>query len=799
MTHSAQARLVLSALAASYVAYLLAVAGQFALPGLVLGSRSGAEIEWVRVSPLAVQVRWSGELGRVALAFTRTWEIAGGILALLAARFAGPVLRLALLQTAAWWFLLRLLLAVVNLLFAWRWQALLWPALPALAGLMLPVWELARFAQPYVSATRGRRAAGVAVTFCLPAAVAIITFGRWTRSPMLIVLPMAAGVIAFSLLASALARATQERRDWSASAAWRSVAAALLLASGLALYPAAHRAAQDRALGRFSSAHYEILYANPAYEPAELKRIGADREQALEAAAQRLGVNTGGLRLRVFLYPTYEAKQERSGSTAPWTADAREIHVVVNDQRPSPDPVADATALVLARWDEPGMPFLREAAAVFAAGVWRGHTPRDWAAQITAEEGVYSLAQLSDESAFLSPLVRRPLAGEFGAWAGRERLRALYRATPGGPDWRVPLEEGWRRHLRELAAGWKWDRHSCLSVPNPGDSAQAGKPVRASYFHKGVALSHEGGARGGYGSRRAARVLESFPAMGVNAVSLQPYAFLPRPAQPVLRLFTDESDEALDHATFIARRAGLRVTLKPQIWLSWGRWSGDIAFTIPADWESWWAQYRQWILHYARLAELNGTGLFVVGTELGGTTALERGQQQAWRRIIGDVRRVYHGPLTYAAHWGPEFENLPFWDALDFLGLNFYYPLASDADGRVPSWQAAERVAQAIEQAHRRWNKPVLFTEIGFPSASGAAREPWRENPSDTPDPAQQALCYQVVFRTFYHRPWLAGLYWWKWYSSGRGGGEADRLYTPMNKPAAGVIAQWYRNPNGGR
>lgn len=775
-------RLVLSALAASYLAYMLAMAGQFALPGLLLGSRPGAEIEWVRVSPLVIRVWWSGDASSLSTWLARAWELAGGILVLLAARLGGPVLRLILLETAAWWFLLRLLMAAATLRFDRRWESIPWRALPALAGLLLSLWLLARFAQSYVPFTRGRRILAVAISFFIPAVIVVLGLGRWTRWPISGLLLVLGALAALSLLAAALARRSDEHRHWRASAAWSSLAAALLVALGLALYPYAYRAAQDRTLLRVSTSHYEILYRNPEFGPDRLRHIAAERERALGAAAERLGVSTDGLRLRLFLYSTYEAKRDRTGTTAPWTAEASEIHAVLTEQQPSPDPIADATALVLARWGEPAMPFLQEAAAVFAAGAWRGRAPRDWAAQITAEEGPYSLVQMTDESAFLSPLVRRPLAGEFAAWLGRERLHALYKAGPGGADWRVPLEDGWRDHLRELAAGWK---------PPPPRPA-------ASYFHKGIAFSHEVGVRGGYASQRAARVLEGFPAMGVNAVSLQPYGFLRQPDRPVLSWRTDESDEAVDQATYAARRAGLQVTLKPQLWLAGRRWSGEITFATTADWAAWWAQYRQWILHYARLAELNGTALFVVGTELGGTTGIEQGQEQAWRRLIADVRRVYRGPLTYAAHWGREFGTLPFWDALDFLGLNFYYPLAPEADGRAPSAAVAERLAQTIEQAHRRWNKPVLFTEVGFPSASGAAREPWKENPSDAADPEQQALCYELVFRTFYHRPWLAGFYWWKWPSTGRGGGPADRSYMPLNKPAADVIAQWYRDTNRG-
>ena len=39
------------------------------------------------------------------------------------------------------------------------------------------------------------------------------------------------------------------------------------------------------------------------------------------------------------------------------------------------------------------------------------------------------------------------------------------------------------------------------------------------------------------------------------------------------------------------------------------------------------------------------------------------GYEEPWRKLIAGVRRIYHGPLTYGAAQGPEFEGIRFWDA----------------------------------------------------------------------------------------------------------------------------------------
>ena len=164
-------------------------------------------------------------------------------------------------------------------------------------------------------------------------------------------------------------------------------------------------------------------------------------------------------------------------------------------------------------------------------------------------------------------------------------------------------------------------------------------------------------------------------------------------------------------------------SLKPQLW-SGRLFTGDIVFETDADFEQWFRQYRRWMLHYARLAELYQVDLLAIGTELDGVTHHEA----AWRSLIADVHRIYSGPITYSAHWGPDFERLPFWDALDYIGLNMYYPLA--APGEMPRADSPrlKQLVERIGNIARKYDKQLLFTEVGFPSSAKAAAEPWKED-----------------------------------------------------------------------
>jgi hypothetical protein len=158
-----------------------------------------------------------------------------------------------------------------------------------------------------------------------------------------------------------------------------------------------------------------------------------------------------------------------------------------------------------------------------------------------------------------------------------------------------------------------------------------------------------------------------------------------------------------------------------------------------------------------------------------------------WRKLIARARQLYAGPLVYAATQGPEFEGVRFWDALDYIGLNDYYPLPDDL--------STDAVVRKVELVQRKFNKPVIFPEAGFPSLKDPHREPWSESPRPI-SLADQAKCYEAVLRAFYKKPWFQGVYWWKVGSNGRGGPQ-DGSHSPWGKPAMEIVARWYKD--GGR
>ncbi|GAA3994973.1 hypothetical protein GCM10022408_01670 [Hymenobacter fastidiosus] len=293
----------------------------------------------------------------------------------------------------------------------------------------------------------------------------------------------------------------------------------------------------------------------------------------------------------------------------------------------------------------------------------------------------------------------------------------------------------------------------------------------------------------------------------VTWIAQTPFGWQAGAAVPTVQLHTQrlsgrhrywgESDYGLVQTARQARKQGINTLLKPHLWLRGpgGTWPGDVEMQSAADWQAWFASYSVFILHYARLAEEQQMAAFCIGTELEKTVSHEA----EWRALIRQVRQVYHGPLTYAANWSGEFERVRFWDALDFIGIQAYFPL-SQADSPpkkslLTNWQPH---LKAIARVQKQFNKPVVFTEAGYKSTPDAAIEPWKW-PDHTaafspPDEATQAACYEALFETFWPQPWFKGLFVWKWYPGLAADGPARRHadFTPQHKPAERVMAAWY-------
>jgi hypothetical protein len=326
------------------------------------------------------------------------------------------------------------------------------------------------------------------------------------------------------------------------------------------------------------------------------------------------------------------------------------------------------------------------------------------------------------------------------------------------------------------------------------EQERSSSPSSLPYL-KGFNFTHEGyRIYNGYGSRMADQALEKMIGLGVNAVAIVPYTFIRDPNKPapfpVVQRAGTETDESVIQSAETAKKLGMAVLLKPQIWLGRGHWTGDLDMQTEEDWQAFFDHYGRWMIHYAMLAEIYQWDALCIGTEMVQTT-LKR--EADWRRLIQKIRGIYNGKLTYAANWGEEFEKTGLWDDLDFIGLNCYYPLSTkDSPSDRELRKGFDGILKKIEKVYRRYHKPLFFTEIGFASLEAPWKKPHEDRGEVTSDFEGQRRCYETIFEGIAGKPWCGGILWWKFPSHLEERRRHDTDFSPYGKPAEKVVQQWF-------
>ena len=243
-------------------------------------------------------------------------------------------------------------------------------------------------------------------------------------------------------------------------------------------------------------------------------------------------------------------------------------------------------------------------------------------------------------------------------------------------------------------------------------------------------------------------------------------------------------DEEIVAAIRRAHGLGLAVCLKPVVNVADGTWRAHIGFfdwDVPGEpsWSEWFASYRRFILHAARIAQAEGCAMLCIGCEM----VRADGQESHWRALIADVREIYAGPVTYNCDKYQE-DRVTWWDAVDVISSSGYYPIGT--------WeQQLDRIERVVEAS----GKPFFFMEAGCPSRVGSAELPNDWSLPGAPSGEEQLRYYEAMFTAVRRRPWVRGLMLWDWparlYPEPAAAGNDD--YCPYGKPAGEFMAVQYR------
>lgn len=283
--------------------------------------------------------------------------------------------------------------------------------------------------------------------------------------------------------------------------------------------------------------------------------------------------------------------------------------------------------------------------------------------------------------------------------------------------------------------------------------------------------------------------------ISANYAAIMPFGFIRDTDNPEIifntnRQWFGESRPGAKQYIEELHKHHVKVMMKPHIWMR-GEFTGHMKMSSEENWQRLEKSYTEFILDFAKLAQETNTDILCIGTEL---EKFVMNRPDYWNDLIKKIKDIYKGKLTYAANWD-EFKRTPFWDQLDFIGVDAYFPVS---DSKTPSveecmegWLKHKAV---IKEVSDKFEKPILFTEFGYRSVDFSGKEPWKSDRYE--DPANfesQNNTTQALFKTFWEEDWFAGGFIWKWFHNyERSGGEKNNQFTPQNKPVEAIIRDYY-------
>jgi hypothetical protein len=299
-------------------------------------------------------------------------------------------------------------------------------------------------------------------------------------------------------------------------------------------------------------------------------------------------------------------------------------------------------------------------------------------------------------------------------------------------------------------------------------------------------------------SRDSINSIHIKPVVNINAnyVAIMPFGFIKNLQHPEVafdtgRQWFGETKVGAKQYADKFKKEQIKIMLKPQIWVWRGEFTGNIEMDTEENWKILENSYAKFILFYADLAQEIHADIFCIGTEL---EKFIENRPDFWFDLIDKIKTTYKGKLTYAANWN-EFEKTPFWNELNYIGIDAYFPVSASKTPTVTEClEDWKRHKKSIESYSKKYNKPVLFTEFGYRSVDYSGKAPWEsDRDMNQVNLEAQTNTTKALFETFWNEDWFAGGFVWKWFHKhNEVGGIQNTQFTPQNKPVEAVIKAYY-------
>jgi len=321
---------------------------------------------------------------------------------------------------------------------------------------------------------------------------------------------------------------------------------------------------------------------------------------------------------------------------------------------------------------------------------------------------------------------------------------------------------------------------------------------------------------------------DSLPALettGANSVALTTdYGINAKTSKVYADANQTDSLQALSDTILQAESAGLSVMVRPLIDLV----SQTLDGTLTGDWRdtyepknvsAFFASYKTMILAEATIAQQDGAQALCIGTELDQLTGPAYASE--WSDIIGAIRNVYSGKLTYSADWDDDISpwtysgapagtgnfatQISFWSSLDYIGIDEYAPISDSTDPSlqdlINGWTLAPTDSTAsqatgglslityFESLSTEIGKPILFTEIGYEN-SNDGDQAMPASATGVEDDAEQGSLYTAFFDAWRQsgNTSLQGAWFWNWDPNESEVGPGQINWSPQDLPAQTVV-----------
>lgn len=189
-----------------------------------------------------------------------------------------------------------------------------------------------------------------------------------------------------------------------------------------------------------------------------------------------------------------------------------------------------------------------------------------------------------------------------------------------------------------------------------------------------------------------------------------------------------------------AERAGLYISLRPllnelQVGHNRTNWQ-------PAHPSAWFASYRRFLLPYARMAQANKVGMFIVGAEFS-----KFGNSPLWNGLDRALAKVFHGRLAYSNN-GTTHLSRSSGGRFAFKTVDAYPPLNPPF---LRGWKAYDR----------KLPTGAIVSEVGIAAFDGAWRTPWGHRPQNLPLKPQVQVRWFSAACEAAKATRLHGIYFW--------------------------------------